>query len=290
MGKEEKNTFTLPNKKVKVNFIDRKRGMASGKWVTPDHAISGGMLRNATKKIPVPMQKNGTLSNVLTKEEKEFLEGPEGLNMNLSVYSNKEFWQNRFVTLRKGENILDLSDPIDYVDYKILLGNPDLIAPNLESKDNKLTYWFVVVEEGEESKIEKEKFNYKKEAFKLYSQIENSADILRGILKLINKKPISASTELWWLQKEVEKIVDNEPQKFVSLLKDDFYETKILISHAEDAGVIIVQNRRYMTSDGIELCEQDEIASFDNAVKYLSKPENQELIDIIKAKVNKFKK
>jgi hypothetical protein len=78
MGKEEKEvTFTLPDKKVKVKFIDRKRGMAAGSWVTKDHAIAGGMLATSTKKIPVPMLKNGSLANVLTTAEKTYLEGPE---------------------------------------------------------------------------------------------------------------------------------------------------------------------------------------------------------------------
>lgn len=285
----EKSTFSLPNKKVTIKFINRKRGMASGSWVTADHAISGGMLTTATKKIPAPLQKNGSIANVLTTEEKELLEGPEGLNMNLSVYSNKEFWQNRYVILRKGDNILDLSDPIDYIDYKILLGNPSLVAPSWEAKDGKLTYWFAIVEEGEESKLTRKAFNYKKEAFKLYSTIEDSADTLKGIVKLINKKPISDSTKIEWLQGEVEKIIENTPEKFVSLLKDSNYETKILLSHAVDKGVVIVQNHRYMTSDGIELAEEGELASFDNAIRYLSKPTNNELVDILKVKIKKTK-
>ena len=285
--KEEKTAFTLPNRKIKVQFINRKRGMASGSWVTPDHAIAGGMLSTSTKKIPAPLMKNGTIANVLTKQEKEYLEGEDGLNTNLSVYSNKEFWETRSVTLRKGDNILDLSDPIDYIDYKILLANKDLISPNLKDKDKKLTYWFAIVEENEEFEITKSSFNYKKKAFKLYSTIEDSKDILRGVIKLIDRKPISSSTKLDWLQNRIEQIIDTTPQKFTSLLEDSNYETKILLSHAEDAGVVITHNRKYMTADGIELCEEDEIASFDNAVVYLSKPTNQELVDIIKIKTEK---
>lgn len=284
---EKESTFTLPNKTVKVKFINRKRGMASGKWVTPDHAISGGMLNTATKSIPTPLQKNNTLANVLTNEEKKFLEGPEGLNMNLSVYSNSKFWEERKVILRKGDNILDLSDPIDYIDYKILLANKSLIAPSWEDRNKKLTYWFAIVEDGEEEKLNRKVFNYKKKAFKLYSKIEDNKDILRGIIKIINKKPISKQTRLDFLQGEVEKIIDNTPEKFVSLVEDSNYETKILLSHAEDAGVVIVQNKRYMTSDGIELAYDGELASFDNAVKYLSDPANKELLDIIKVKVKK---
>lgn len=281
--------FTLPNKTVKVKFINRKRGMANGSWVTKDHAITGGMLNNSTKKLCVPMMKNKMLANVLTNDEKEYLEGKEGLNMDLSVYSNKEFWKDRFVTLRKGINLLDLSNPIDYIDYKILLANKDFIAPTWEARNNKLTYWFAIVEDGEEKKADRKQFNYKKEAFKMYSELEDNSNILRGIVKTILKKPLARTTDIRFLQDQVEKIIDESPEKFVSLLKDSSYEMKLLVSDAEDAGVIVVQNKQYITADGIELCYEDEIASYSNAVKYLSDPLNQELVDIIKVKINKTK-
>lgn len=279
--------FTLPNKKIAVKFINRKRGMAAGSWVTPDHAISGGMLNTSKKKFYAPIQKNGGIANVLTSDEKAYLEQHDVLGMNLSVYANKQFWEETGVELPKGDTILDLSDPLDYIFYKILLHNKNYIAPNLKSQHNKATYWYVLVEEGEENAIEKQSFNYKKLAFKLYSKVEDNADILRGIIKFIDRKPISPETKLEWLQSRIEQIIDNSPEKFVSFLEDTNYETKILLSNAEDAGVIVQQNRRYMTSDGIELCYEGEVASYDNAIKYLVDPLNQELVDVIKSKLSK---
>lgn len=291
MGTEtvlEKTSFTLPDKKIIVRFIKKKKGMAAD--VKDDHVIAGGMLNGSFKKYPVPLQKNGSLANVLTKEEKAFLESDEGLGKSLSVYSNKEFWNNRYVTLLKGDNYLDLSDPIDYIDYKILLGNPDLIAPSLAVQNQKATYQFVIVDSEEEREIERNTFNYKKEAFKLYSKIEDSEDILRGVLKIINKKPVSESSKLPWLRQEVEKIVDGDSKKFVEFMTDSDYEFKILLSNAQDAGIVINHNQKYSTSDGIELAEIDEIPSFSNAVKYLANPKNSELVDIIKVKLEKTKK
>lgn len=282
---ETTEQFTLPNKQVNVRYIKRKKGMAAGSWVTEDHAISGGMLNKAFKGFPAPLLKNGSIANVLTDAEKEFLE--DLMNVNLSVYKNKEFWETRQVRLLKGDNRLDLSNPIDYIDYKILLANKDKIAPSLKEKDNKLTYMFVIIDENEEADLTKEAFNYKKEAFKLYSKVEDNKQILRGIVKIINKKPLSENTTMKWLNQQVENIIDSQPEKFVSLLQDSLYETKILLSDAEDAGVVVTQNRRYMTSDGIELCYEGELASYDNTIKYLSDPLNQELVDIIKAKILK---
>jgi len=290
MEETKSKEFTLPSKTVKVKFISRKRGMANGSWVTEDHAISGGMLPKSTKKLCAPIMKNGMIANVLTKEEKDFLEGPNGVNHDLSVYTNRNFWNERFVRLEKGITLLDLSNPIDYIDYKILLSNKDYVAPSWSDRNNKLTYWFAIVEDGEEQKINKKTFNYKKKAFRMYSELEDNGTILRGIIKTILKKPLAKNTDIEFLQSQVEKIVDETPEKFVSLLEDSNYETKLLISSAEDAGIIIVQNKRYMTADGIELAQEGEIASYTNAVKYLANPLNQELVDILKVKIDKADK
>jgi hypothetical protein len=290
MGTEVlEKSFVLPKKTVTVRYINRKKGMAAD--VKDDHVIAGGMLNGAFKRICTPLMKNGSIMNVLTKEEKDYLENPStGLGTSLSVYSNRKFWSERYVLLFKGDNLLQLENPIDYIDYKILLANTDLIAPSLKHKDHKMTYMFVVIDEDEEREIEKNTFNYKKQAFKLYSQVENNADILRGIIKMVNKKPVSDKSTIEWLRQEVEKIVDKTPKLFVELIEDSNYEYKIFLSQAEDAGVVIKQNQRYMTTDGIELSEQGEVASFENAVKYIADPKNSELVDILKIKIDKSKK
>lgn len=291
MGTEtvlENTSFTLPNKKIIVRYIKKRKGMAAD--VKDDHVIAGGMLNGAFKRYPVPKQRNRALANVLTAEEKEYLESDKGLGKNLSVYTSRDFWVNRYVNLFKGDNILDLSDPIDYIDYKILLGNKDWIAPSLAQQNNKATYAFVIIDEDEEREIEKAVFNYKKEAFKLYSRIEDNKEILRGVLKIINKKPISENSTIEWLRQEVEKLVDNNSKMFVEFMKDSNYEYKILLSNAEDAGVIINHNQKYATTDGIELAEPGELSSFANAITYLADPKNSELVDIIKIKIEKSKK
>lgn len=280
--KEEK--FVLPERKVTVRYIMRKRGMAAN--VNDDHVIAGGMLNTAEREYCVPLNRNGYMVNILTKAEKDFLESHEGINRDLSVYSSKDFWEKRRVKLIKGDNILDLSNPIDYINYKILLSNKDFIAPSLAEKNNKLTYQYVIIDEGEERELQKQSFNYKKKAFKLYSNIENSEEILRGILRIVNKRPVSKESSLEWLQGEVEKIIDTNAKVFVELIEDPIYEYKILLAQATEKGLVITQNQRYATAEGIELSEPGQIASFDNAVKYLADPKNQELADILKAKLN----
>jgi len=86
--------------------------------VDENHVISGGMLSGSRKKFCAPLQKNGNIANILTAEEKEFLEKETGLN--LSVYG--EFWQTFYVSLFKDDanNRFDMSNPMDYISIRIL--------------------------------------------------------------------------------------------------------------------------------------------------------------------------
>ena len=284
--KDKTNSFTLPDEIVTVKYIHRNTGMASN--VDKNHVISGGMLTNAIRKFSAPIQRNGSIKNVLTNEEKEYLENITGLN--LSVYG--DFWQTFFVTLQKEDanNRFDLSNPMDYISVKILesLSKED-IAPNWVSRNQKQTYQFVITRGDEEMKEDKKRFDYKKDAFKLYGKIEDDRDKLLGVYKLLTNKPISNDSPLSWLQGKVEEIIDNKPMSFVNVVNDKAFYTKMLITDAVDKGVVVKSSNKYSTVDGLELCNSGEIPTFDNAVAYLDSPKNQEVRDIIEAKINKIK-
>lgn len=281
--KEIESTFTLPERTVTVKYINRKKGMASN--VGDDHVISGGMLSGSVKRFQVPLLRNGSLKNVLTNEEKEFLESRTGLN--LSIYG--EFWSNHFVALFKDDNRLDLSDPMDYLSYKILMSLKDDIAPTWSERNVKQTYQFVVTSSDEELTEKKQGLDNKKEAFKLYGKIEDDKEKLIGILKLLTNKPISKDATLKWLQSQVEEFLDKKPESFVAMLKDSKLETKLLVQSAEDKGVIVKSGNKYATSDGLDLCENGQIPTFENAIAYLDNPKHQEVRSLIEAKLSSKK-
>lgn len=278
---ESVKRFTLPNKRVVVKYIMRNRGMASS--VDKSHVISGNMLKGATKKYTAPLLRNGSIANVLTSQEKEYLEKEMG-GVDLSVYS--DFWNDTYVSLQKTDNRLDLTNINDYIAYKILLSNKNLIAPNWASRNDKMSYEFVIVEEGAELKENKKKYDAKKEAFKLYGKIEEDRRLLLGVLKLLTNKPISNNPTLDWLQAQVEERIDTEPSKFIGLIKDGSFHTKLLINEGVDVGVIVKESNKYSTVDGLELCEADEIPTFSNAVRYLDSDRNEEVRSLIEAKIN----
>lgn len=280
------NTFSLPNETIIVKFIPRKKGMAAGPDISDSHVISGGMLNTAVRRFSAPLQRNGSIKNVLTDDEKEFLEKKLGLN--LSVYG--DFWTNFRVPLYKDDanNRFDLSNPMDYISYKVLasLEKHD-IAPSWAERKNNLTYQFAITREGEEMLEDKQRYDFKKEAFKLYGKIEDDKNKLVAVLKLLTNKNVSPDSKLDWLQHKVEEFIDTKPSAFVNAVNDKAFYTKMLINTAIDKGVIVKNSNKYSTADGLDLCNADETPTFDNAVKYLDSPINQEVRAIIEAKINK---
>jgi len=273
--------FTLPDTKVIVKYIKRKKGMASN--VSEDHVISGGMLAGSVKRYCTPLMRNGSLANVLTKDEKEYLESVTGLK--LSIY--EDFWKEHYVSLFKDDNILDLSNPLDYISYKILLSYKNEVCPNWKDRNLKQTYEFVIVSGDEEITEKKVGFDSKKEAFKLYGKIEDDKDKLLGVLKLLTNKPISIDSTIKWLQTKVEEFIDTKPAAFVSLIKDSKFETKLLIQNAEEKGIIKKSGNKYSTIDGLDLCENSQVPTFENTIAYLDNPKHQDVRGLIEAKLLK---
>lgn len=278
-------SFELPNEIVYLKFLPRKKGMAAN--VPEDHIIAGGMLGEAVRKYRAPLQRSGAIQNVLTKEEKEFLEKKTGLD--LSVYG--DFWVDFSVTLRKdvANNRLDLSNPMDYMSLKLLQALKDEIAPSWDRRNDKLTYDFAIVRGNEEQAEKKKQYDSKKEAFKQYGKIETDRNKLIGVLKLLSNKPISVDSTVDWLQGQVEGYVDDMPTAFLDIINDASFDTKCLINKGIDFGVIIRRGNKYSTVDGLELCEADEVPTFVNAVRYLENPRNQEILLLIEAKINNAK-
>lgn len=280
---KEISSFTLPDETVIVKYIKRKKGMASN--VGEDHVIAGGMLTGSVKKFQAPLLKNGSIANVLTKEEKAYLESVTGLD--LSVYG--DFWGTHFVSLFKDDNKLDLSNPLDYISYKILSFLKNDIAPSWSDRNLKQTYQFVMTSGDEEMQEKKVGFDSKKEAFKLYGKIEEDKDKLIGVLSLLTNKPISQETSLKWLQTKVEELIDTKPALFVSLIKDKSLETKLLINTAVEKGVIKKASNKYVTVDGLDLCEGGQIPTLENAIAYLDNVKHQDVRSFIEAKILKDK-
>lgn len=284
----------LRNEKVKVKFIERNNGLPS------NHVLSGGMADGAKISLVVPKLNTGSFVNVLTDAEKNFLEEYMGLEYNaLSIYKKPDeenFWNDanpngiNKVELRKGDNYLDLSDPQQYIKYKILLANKNIICPSLTSlkETPKATYRFVIIAEGEESKQAKNNMNNTMRCYKEYGKIEENIDLLRIVVETLDGRPTAPTVKLEFLQNKCNTLIQSDPKKFLSVITDPLLSTKSLIKLSIENGSIANRgNYLYLRSDNTPLCESNEEPTLNFAAKYLNAPKHQDILFALQAKLNK---
>lgn len=295
MAKEETKkdlVNCLRSERVIIRHIPRQSNMVSN----PKHVLYGGMAENAIRVFVVPKLSTGRFVNVLTNDEKRFLEKTMGLEDDaLSIYKKEHnFWSDSNsdgiskVILKKQDNFLDLSDPSDYIKYKILLANKDFIAPSLEALENhpKATYQYVVISEGEETKSAKSAMSNTMLCYKEYGKIEDNKEYLRLIIETLDGRPVAETSKLEFLQTKINELIQLDSKRFLRVITDKMLPTKVLIKQGISAGIITKRgDYLYLRSDGKPLCEDNEEPTINVAAKYLNNPKHQSIKFAIEAEL-----
>ena len=278
-----------PGERVIVRFLKKKRGFIDN----PDSPLFGGMADTSTIRLVVPRLGSGTMQNPLTNNEKAFLESIMGVN--LSVYGKPNYWCNsnpesiNFVMLNKLDKVLDLGIPEDYIRYKILLLNNDIVCPSLQELEDrpKMTYKSVIVnEKAETSMAGKKAMLEMNTTIKLNKYIENRM-VLRTIIRLMEGSKASRNESLEKLQSRVLLLLKSDLKRFAKILEDDLIEIKSYIDEAVERGVIrVAENKYYLREGNIPLCHDNEEPRFHITAAYLAEPMNQDLLATIIAKCN----
>lgn len=284
----------LRNERVIVRYLPRVTGIWGN---NPKHVLAGGMSENASRVYVVPrLASSGMYVNVLTDNEKSFLEEAMGLEYNaLSIYKKTDnFWDDSNesgigkVRLTKQDNYFDLSIPEDYIKYKILLANKDSIAPSLQVLQDtpKATYKFVIIREGEETKTAKNNMSITMQCYKEYGKVEDDANILRVVIETISGKPTASTSKLEFLQTKINELIQLDGKLFLKVITDPLLLTKVLIKKSIEAGLIANRgNYLYLRETNLPLCEDGEEPTLNIAAKYLNSPKHQEIKFSLEAKL-----
>ena len=280
----------LRNEVITVKHIDRQKG----KITDPRHVLYGGMAENAKRTFTVPLLRSGLFCDVLTKDEKAYLENALGLEPNtMSIYKKENnFWSTANdngiskVILRKQDNKLDLSNPSDYIKYKILLANKDFIAPSIQALQDtpKATYEFVIISDNETTKMARTNMSTKMQCYKEYGKHEDDADILRLIIETIDGRPLASNTKLEILQTKINDLIQANSKLFLKVITDKLLPTKVLIKKALEEG-ILTKRGNYLYANGTPLCNDGQEPTLNVAALYLNEPKHQELLFSIQAKL-----
>ena len=298
MAKEDKkNTEEKPlinclkNEQVIVRYLPKQSRMVSN----PKHVLFGGMAENATRTFVVPMLSSGRYVNVLTDDEKDFLEDIMGLPKNaMSIYKKVDnFWDDTNeagiskVTLRKQDNYLNLANVEDYIRYKILIANKDYIAPSLEALEThpKATYQFVILTEESETKSARKGMTILMQCYTAYGKIEDDVDALRIIIETLTGITVHKNTKKEFLQTKINELIQSNSKMFLNIATDPLLQTKVLIRKCIESGLIAHRGNQYYIREGnIPMCEDGE-PTLNVAAQWINLPKNQEIKLRLEAKL-----
>ena len=281
--------FRLPDNKVHLKPILR-----DGKWLPAGH--SGSFMYDHTSiRLQVPIDKDtGRLKDPLTKEERLFFENEAGLDLEqgaLNPYKKTgNFWYEFVVIIRKTDDIvtdhtilrtLDLSDPIQYLEYKVLLLNsvPDggLIAPEWDKRLDSGTYRVAMQHEGQQHTDKVKKADSMKKAYKHLSKIDSSIEAMFDFLTVYylenakSKRPSSDSSKDFYYS-EIQDLIDTDLAGVVEIIDDtENYEHKLIIHRGLKIGALkFIGGGHIETVDGVPVGK-----SLFQAIQWIKDDKNQ---------------
>ena len=292
--KEEMNEVKvnpLKKEKIYVRWIPKDDGLPK------NHVLSGGKADGTYVYFVVPtLRSTGQYKNILTNAEKDYLEEVLGLDYNaLSVYKKENnYWDNYKVRIddAKVGLHLDLSDPEDYIKYKVLLANSDFVAPSVQERIDRFknTYQFEMVRESEEDAIETNRMDAKMQSYKEFGKIENDQDTMRVLVELLDGRPYAANEKAVFLKSRISNLIDSDPKKFLAAITDPYLHAKVLIRRGTEIGVLTKRgDYYYLKSDNSPLCESGEDPTLSVAAKYLNSPSHSDIKFILESEVGKKK-
>jgi len=280
--KTKTSSFTLPDKKIRI--VPNKKGTA----FIPDTSHPASFLMDGCKNVyVVPQLRNGQLQNPLTDEEKDFFENSSesGLSFEageLSIYKKKDnFWNNFSVELGKSSKTLDLSNPYDYFEYKVLLLNSEFVAPDYDSRNDKRTYKYYLVDDLDEAKSKSAEYGKEAAAWRYFDEVTKDRAKVRSVLRLMGNSTSTDDSDDF-LAKELGSIIKNPGgiDRFLSIVEDGDIELKMFIHQALEIRALTYKKGNYYLNG-----KTSPIGDFEAVVKFFKEDENSELMVTIKAKI-----
>jgi len=282
----------LRNERIYVRFVPQENGFAGN---DKSHPYYGNLADGAKITIVVPfLESTKKYKNVLTNAEKDFLEKKLGLDDNaLSVYNKEDnYWDDYKFDLTKEGMYLDLSDPDDYIKYKVLLANSDMVAPSVQERIErpKATYRFEIVRTTEETALENAKMDAMMASYKEFGKIENDLDTLRILVELLDARPYAQNTEANFLKARVNMLIQQDAKKFYSYITDPLLHAKVILRRAVELGKVTVRGDYYfLAADGTPLCENGENPTLTMAARYINLPAHQDIKYLLESEVEKHR-
>jgi len=265
---EEKNY--LQNKGGLVKFVGRRGGFNN----QAGHVLEGGKMQGTYTRFGPPMNSSGSIKEFLTKDETEFFSQKLGEDISSK---NKEYWDNFGISLTKEDMVLDLSDPMQNLQYRALHNYTAKICTNPADLTKRATYQWCLYNTDDEVTSKKTELDGQQKAYINFGRIQNSRDILAYLYRNIEGRIISRETSLIDAQTKFLEILSKKHIKFNILLQDPLLDEKVILNTAFELGIVSEKSGEFTdVKTGKKLCDEGK-ANEQTAAEYLAKPMNQDL-------------
>jgi len=275
------NYKTLREKKLIVKPISTRSS-----WLKKGHDGEHSYT-NTNKTFQAKLGQNGYILDPLgfmTPEEKiafatEIRIKPE----ELSVFDKENIFTKHSVSINKNQKIIDCTDPLQFLDFLILKGYPNIVkAPGEPERPTQL---FEIVDQSEVDAENAVKVNFKVKATLEFAKLEGNSRKLTNVLLVSGKNNIPKNATVEWLTNETYKLMEENPKQFIKILEDPLFDLKIFINDA-----LTVKAITKVGKDEYELAHTGKIlGSMKEVCSYFDKLENQEDKIIVQARIDNIK-
>jgi hypothetical protein len=285
----------LINKKIVLSLIEK-----------PTNALykvigDSTLLIGASVHIKLPQTQFGELKEVLTDEEREYLESLIKTDLNIYSDKGKEFWNSKLATiilkrtskdLSDADLILDLSKPYDYIKYKIALVSHRVANSWDERYDNG--EYVVVIKDGESEFVDTiKKVNKEEKVLSYLMSIKSSKRKMYNLIRLYGDDKVSTAitmnsslelmyTTLWEICKSTKGINGLYP---LIIIDEKELIMQILVADAITVGMIEKRGWEYRLKGGEKIG-----SNIDEAINYLNDKNNQHTKIRIEQEIEKYYK
>jgi hypothetical protein len=175
------------------------------------------------------------------------------------------------IDLTNGNVTLDLSDPWEYVQWKVALANEKVIARSFEERHDSVSFMFCIVDQSEVKSKEKRGFKLKAQAYAKYAELSRDESSLAAYIKSLGTKKLPASYDMEYLETIVGRDLEDNPELFLDTVNHKYFEMKVMIYDAVDKGAMLKRGDKYSLDTGLDL------GDVHMTIAYLGNPDNQDV-------------
>lgn len=215
-----------------------------------------------------------TFARLFSDEEKEHLEDKLGIKFNYDDIRDP-FLENISFSVPCNEvKTLDLSIPMDYIFYKILLADKAICAKDLETAKRSNTVRLYLSAKDNQEEMFKSSVTKALEISDFIREYTGDKEKLLDALAVLKPKSnYNKSIDIFRLQSELIDVSKESPDEFLAALKSPSFFIEALIRRSSRTGII-----RAYGSDGYVYNGQVLGNSFLDTVNYLKQSENSPLL------------